>query len=57
MVQTVPLPRRFVGKVWGPRGAVVEYSVLLLRTNTPTPGDEFERWDNNSDKNYSIVLT
>jgi hypothetical protein len=57
MVQTVPLPRRFVGKVWGPRGATVEYSVLLLRANTPTPGDEFEKWDNNGGKNYSIVLT
>jgi hypothetical protein len=57
MVQTVPLPRRFVGKVWGPRGATVEYSMLLLRTNTPTQGDEFEKWDNNGGKNYSIVLS
>ena len=57
MVQTVPLPRRFVGKVWGPRGATVEYSVLLLRTATPTGDDEFEKWDNNGGKNYSIVLT
>jgi len=56
MVQTVPLPRRFIGKVWGPRGATVEYSILLLRTNTPAPGDEFEKWDNNGGKNYSIVL-
>jgi hypothetical protein len=51
------LPRRFIGKVWGPRGATVEYSVLLLRTDTPTGDDEFEKWDNNGGKNYSIVLT
>lgn len=57
LVQTVPLPRRFAGKVWGPRGATVEYSMLLLRTNTPTGTDEFERWDNNGGANYSIVLS
>jgi len=57
MVQTVPLPRRFVGKVWAPRGATVEYSLLLLRSNTPTGNDEFQRWENNDGKNYSIVLS
>jgi hypothetical protein len=57
MVQTVPLPRRFVGKVWAPRGASVEYSLLLLRANTPTGNDEFQRWDNNGGKNYSVVLS
>jgi hypothetical protein len=57
MVQTVPLPRRFVGKVWAPRGATVDYSLLLLRANTPTGNDEFQRWDNNGGKNYSVVLS
>jgi hypothetical protein len=57
MVQTVPLPRRYVGKVWGPRGATVEYSILLLRTDTPAGDDEFEKWDNNGGRNYSIVLS
>jgi hypothetical protein len=57
LVQTVPLPRRFVGKVWGPKGAMIEYCFQLLRTNTPTPGDEFERWDNNQSRNYTLVLT
>src|SRR6266851_3405872 len=31
LVQTVPLPRRFVARVWGPRGAAVEYCFQLLR--------------------------
>ena len=44
-VQTMDLPRRFVGKVWGPKGSTVQYSFQLLRTNTPIPEDEFERWD------------
>jgi len=56
LVQTVPIPRRFVAKIWGPRGSVVQYCFHLLRTNTPIPGDEFERWDNNQGENYSIVL-
>lgn len=57
LVQTVPLPRRFVARVWGPKGARVEYCFHLLRTNTPTPGDEFERWDNNQSHNYTLVLS
>ena len=57
LVQTVPLPRRFVGKVWGPRGSTIEYCFQLLRTNAPMPGDEFERWDNREGKNYSVILS
>src|SRR5437763_5110363 len=56
LVQTVPLPRRFVGRVWGPRGSTVEYCFQLLRNHTPIEGDEFVRWDNNNDRNYSVVL-
>ena len=37
LIQTVPLPRRYVGKVWVPRGANVEYRYQLLRTNSPLP--------------------
>jgi hypothetical protein len=57
LVQTVPLPRRFIGKVWGPRGAAVEYCFQLLRSNAPVPDDEFERWNNNESRNYTLVLT
>ncbi len=57
LVQTVPLSRRFVARVWGPRGAAVEYCFQLLRTHTPVEGDEFVRWDNNQGRNYSVVLT
>jgi len=57
LVQTVPLPRRFVGRLWGPRGTAIEYCFQLLRSNTPTAGDEFVRWDNNQLRNYSVVLT
>jgi hypothetical protein len=57
LVQTVPLPRRFVGRVWGPRGGTIEYCFQLLRSNTPIEGDEFVHWDNNQNKNFSIVLS
>jgi hypothetical protein len=56
LIQTVPLPRRYVAKVWGPRGAAVEYVYQLLRTNSPIPEDDFETWDNNETRNYRIVL-
>ncbi len=56
LIQTVPLPRRYVAKVWGPRGATVEYVYQLLRTNSPLPEDDFARWDNNQQKNYRLVL-
>jgi hypothetical protein len=56
LIQTVPLPRRYVAKVWGPRGATVEYVYQLLRTNSPIPEDDFETWDNNNTQNYRLVL-
>lgn len=56
LIQTVPLPRRYVAKVWGPRGAAVEYVYQLLRTNSPLPEDDFETWDNNQTQNYRLVL-
>ncbi len=56
LVQTVPLPRRFVARVWGPKGATVEYVFQLLRTNSPVPEDDFARWDNNQSQNYRMVL-
>jgi hypothetical protein len=56
LVQTVPLPRRYVAKVWGPKGSTVEYAFQLLRTNTPTLGEEGDRWDNNEEQNYRVVL-
>ncbi len=57
LIQTVPLPRRYVAKVWGPRGATVEYTYQLLRTNSPIPDDDFATWDNNQTQNYRLVLT
>lgn len=56
LVQTVPLPRRFVARIWGPKGATVEYVFQLLRTNSPTPESDFARWDNNQSQNYRAVL-
>jgi hypothetical protein len=56
LVQTVPLPRRFRARVWGPKGATVEYVFQLLRTGSPVAEDDFERWDNNSTQNYRITL-
>jgi len=56
LIQTVPLPRHYVAKVWGPRGATVEYSYQLLRTNSPIPDDDFETWDNNNAQNYRLSL-
>ena len=57
LIQTVPLPRRYVAKVWGPRGAAVEYVYQLLRTNSPLPEDDFAIWDNNQEQNYRVFLT
>jgi hypothetical protein len=56
LVHAVPLPRRYVAKVWGPRGATVEYSYQLLRMNAPIPEDQFERWDDNGGKRYRVEL-
>jgi hypothetical protein len=56
LIQTVPLPRRYVAKVWGPRGATVEYAYQLLRTNAPMVDDEAQRWDNNHGRNFTLVL-
>jgi hypothetical protein len=57
LVRTVPLPRRFVAKVWGPRGATVEYVLQLIRSGSPDPGEDFHRWDNRQGQNYSLTLT
>ena len=57
LIQTMPLPRRYVAKVWGPRGATVEYAYQLLRTDSPLSEDDFEVWDNNQGQNYRLVLT
>ncbi|MDQ3946096.1 MAG: hypothetical protein M3357_13280 [Actinomycetota bacterium] len=57
LVQTVPLPRRYVARVCGPRGAEVEYVFQLLRTNSPLPEDCFERWDDNGGKKYYVTLS
>lgn len=56
LIRTVPLPRRYVAKVWGPRGATVEYVYQLLRTDSPIPDDDFVTWDNNQTQNYRVVL-
>lgn len=56
LVQTVPLPRRFRARLWGPKGATVEYVFQLLRTGSPVPEDDFERWDNNNTQNYRVTL-
>jgi hypothetical protein len=57
LIQTVPLPRRYIAKVWGPRGSTVEYAYQLLRTDSPLSEDDFEIWDNNQGQNYRLVLT
>jgi hypothetical protein len=56
LIQTVPLPRHYIAKVWGPRGATVEYVYQLLRTNSPIPEDDVESWDNNQTQNYRLTL-
>lgn len=56
LVRTIPLPRRFVAKVWGPTGATVEYSYQLLRINGPIEADDFERWDDNGGHRYRVEL-
>lgn len=56
LIQTVPLPRRYVGKVWGPRGAQVEYRYQLLRTNSPLPEDDFAMWITDNGLNFRVSL-
>jgi hypothetical protein len=56
LVQTVPLPRRYVARVGGPRGAEVEYVYQLLRTNSPLPETDFERWEDNGGKKFYVTL-
>ncbi len=55
-VQTVPLPRRYVAKVWGPQGAKVAYTYQLLRTNSPLREQDFERWDDNEGERFWMSL-
>ena len=55
-VQTIPLPRRYVAKVWGPTGATVEYTYQLLRTNSPIPDQDFEHWDDNDGQKFWVTL-
>ncbi|MBI3246222.1 MAG: hypothetical protein HYZ50_06920 [Deltaproteobacteria bacterium] len=57
LIQTVPLLRRYLTKVWGPRDTTVEYIYQLLRINSPISEDDFERWDNNQGQNYRVLLT
>ena len=57
LVQTVALPRRYVAKVWAPRGATVEYVFQLLRMNSPVRAEDFERWDNNQGRNYRVTMS
>lgn len=52
LVQTVPLPRRYVARMSGPRGHSVEYVYQLLRTGSPFPEDDFVRWDDNGGKRF-----
>jgi hypothetical protein len=56
LIQTVPLPRRYVGKVWGPHSANVEYRYQLLRTNSPLPEDDFEIWITDDGQNFRASL-
>ena len=56
LVQTVPLPRRYVAKVWGPEGSTVEYRYQLLRIHAPVEADQFEHWDDNEGRRYRIEL-
>jgi hypothetical protein len=56
LVQTVPLPRRYVARIWAPRGDSVEYVYQLLRTGSPAPDQDFERWDDNEGKRFYTTL-
>lgn len=56
LVRTVLLPRWYVAEVWDHCGTIGEYMYPLLRTNSPLPEDDFERWDNNQTQNYRLTL-
>ena len=52
LVRAVPLPHRYVARIWAPRGECVEYAYQLLRTGSPVPGHDFERWDDNGGQRF-----
>ena len=56
LVQTVPLPRRYVARIWAPRGGSVEYVYQLLRTGSPLPDQDFQHWDDNGGKRFYTTL-
>jgi hypothetical protein len=43
-VRAQPLPHVFRALVWGLRGSQVRYSFQLLRTGSPNPADDGDRW-------------
>ena len=53
-LQRLPVPRRFRGLIWAPKGAKVCYCFQMLR---PLPGDEYETlWDNNFGRDYRLTI-
>jgi hypothetical protein len=55
-VSSRPLPHVFRGRVWGIRGARVEYVLHLVRSGSPDPADDVERWDDNGGQRWHVDL-
>ncbi len=53
MVGRLPVPRRFRGLIWGPKGSEIRYCFQLQRI---LPEGSDLRWDNNLGKDYSLTL-
>jgi hypothetical protein len=51
-VRAVPLPHHFSGRVWGVVGQPVRYVLHLVRSGSPDPAQDFERWDDNDGAGY-----
>ena len=55
MLQAMPLPHIYRGKVHGPRGSRVDFCFHIMRRGSPD-GHDYDFWDNNEGLNYSLDI-
>jgi hypothetical protein len=55
-VQAQPLPHRFRGLVWGPRGFELRYVLHLVRAGSPRAEEDTEIWEDNGGAGWTLTL-
>jgi hypothetical protein len=54
VMRRLPIPRRFRGLIWAPKGSEIRYCFQMLR---PGPQDELEiLWDNNFGRDFRLTI-